>query len=486
MKATVNLLRKQGQLKEAYFLAQKQMNDYPEEVNHKNDILWVYYDFAKEQVRQINYENVWKIMKQLCELDITDNQMFNDSFNWQLVKLIGKAQEEPQDQPQLLMVLKACYKMLQKQAASQSKSILIKSIIRQLKAQAQSWQLLNFLDFNHYRKEDFISENYQGKRMMPLYEQMLYSFIKNWLLSAKENNKEAMVYLPALEKQLQIISVHYSFKFLNYYFAQLYLVKQDKTKAAEKALLFLYKNKEQSWAWELLAKSSNTQEEQERYLSKALVLQYKPAFRVGIMQNLINIMLQQKNQDKAICMAQQLMIIRKKEAWSINSSLNELANSKELPSEFKKQLDEEIKKNADKAVISAFNNATSDELIVTGKDKKRSLYFLLSPLGKKYKIKDKRSFLLGQLLIVTIIDETVFQVKPIINKPITTDHIKTIKGKLKKVRDFGFIGDAFVSPAFLNDAQYATDILTAIAIKEQNPKTKKLGWRVLKIYASDE
>ncbi|OYT14615.1 MAG: hypothetical protein B7C24_17345, partial [Bacteroidetes bacterium 4572_77] len=133
MKATVNLLRKQGQLKEAYFLAQKQMNDYPEELNHKNDMLWVYYDFAKEQVRQLNYENVWKIMKQLCELDVADNQMFNDSFNWQLVKLISKTQNDSQGQPQLLMVLKACYKMLQKQVASQSKSVLIKSIIRQLK-----------------------------------------------------------------------------------------------------------------------------------------------------------------------------------------------------------------------------------------------------------------------------------------------------------------------------------------------------------------
>lgn len=486
MKATVNLLRKQGQLKEAYFLAQKQMNDYPEELNHKNDMLWVYYDFAKEQVRQLNYENVWKIMKQLCELDVADNQMFNDSFNWQLVKLISKTQNDSQGQPQLLMVLKACYKMLQKQVASQSKSVLIKSIIRQLKTQAQSWQLLNFLDFNHYRKEDFFSETYQGKRMMPLYEQMLYSFMKNWLLSAKENNKEAMAYLPALEKQLQLIGAHYSFKFLNYYFAQLYLLKQDKAKANEKALLFLKKNKDQSWAWELLAKSSNNQEEQVIYLSKALVLQHKPAFRVGIMQSLINIMLQQKDQDKAICLAQQLMAIRQKEGWSINSPLSELVNSKELPSEFKKQVDREIEKNADKAIISAFNNAVSATLIVSGKDERRSLYFLISPLGKQYRIKDKRNFLLGQLLMVTIIEESVFQVKPLNNKPMATDYIKTIKGKLKKVRDFGFIGDAFVSPAYLKHLPYSADVLRAIAIKEQNPKTKKQGWRVLKIYASDE
>ena len=486
MKATVNLLRKQGQLKEAYFLAQKQLNEKPEEVNFKNDMLWVYYAFTKEQVKQVNYNNVWKIMKNVCELNVMDNQMFNDSFNWQLIKLINITQKDSHDQSKLLKVLKSCHKMLQKQQASQSKSILIKSIIKHLKTQPQLWQLLNFLDFNHYRKEDFISESYQGKRMMPLYEQMLYAFMKNWLLTAKENNKEAINYLPALEKQLQLISANYSFKFLDYYFSQLYLIMQDKTQASEKALLFLQKNKDQSWAWELLAKSTNNQEVQVFYLSKALVLQYKPAFKVGIMQRLIDIFLQQKNQDKAVCMAQQLIIIRQKEGWSINSSLDELANSKELSSELKNQLDKEVLENAHKAISNAFDNAVLSELIVVGKDNKRSLYFLLSPLGKKYRIKDKRSFLMGKLLMATIIGETVFQIKPIDNKPMATEYIKTMKGSLKKVRDFGFIGDAFVSPAYLKEKEYTGGVLTAIAIKEQNPKTKKQSWRIIKIYTTDE
>jgi hypothetical protein len=278
MKANVQLLRKQGQLNEAYNLASKLLQSNPGDVHIKNDLLWVYYDFTKKQIGQSNYHNIYKIMRQVCKLNIHDNQMFNNSFNWQLIKLIDQSEINSHHQQQLMDVFKSCHLMLQNQPESESKSVLIHKMVKKLKNQNNTWKLLNFLDFKHYRKQDFDNQIYMGKRMMPLYEQTLYAFLKNWLTAAKDHHQEALDDLPYIENQLMLIANNYRFKFLNYYFAQLYLLIDEYNKAGEKALVFLKNNVQQAWAWELLAKTA-TKESKIIYLSKALSLQKKEGYQ---------------------------------------------------------------------------------------------------------------------------------------------------------------------------------------------------------------
>jgi len=485
MKESVSLLRKNGQLIQAYQLADKQLTNSPEDKNCKNDMLWVYYAFIKEQLEQINYSNILKIMKKVCELGVFDNQMFNDSFNWQLVKLIGKINTDDNNQKQLLDILKTCHNMLQNQEASESKSILIKMIMKQLKGQPQAWQLLNFLDFSHYRKEDFNSEEYQGKKMMPLFEQMLYAFLKNWLLTAKEKNQEALDYAPVIIQQLNHISQHYSFKFLNYYFAQLYLLIDNKSEAYIKAKLFLQKNLSQAWAWELLAKSTESSEEKIQFLSKALVLQNKKNFTVGILQSIIDHYIFNGESASASYFAQQLIAIRKKEGWNISNSLYQIALANNTNKDIETQLKESIQNNAKNAMQSAFNQASKQTMVISGVDKNRALYFLVSQEGNTYKLKNKKRYHIGQLVLCLVLNDTIVDMQIQKQKTMSTAFIKTITAKLKCVKDFGFLGNAFVSPKVVKSIKNKEDELTALAIKEKNPKTQKLAWRVLHIYSNN-
>ncbi len=81
METNISQLRKEGHLAQAYAEAHARHTENPNDLSSTQNLLWVYYDYAKQQIETNNLPNLIKIMKQVCPLMIMDQAYLINAFN---------------------------------------------------------------------------------------------------------------------------------------------------------------------------------------------------------------------------------------------------------------------------------------------------------------------------------------------------------------------------------------------------------------------
>jgi tetratricopeptide (TPR) repeat protein len=402
--------------------------------------------------------------------------VFNDSLNWKLVKLLTRKDFLETDYKMLISLFEKYSNVLKLQEASQSKSILIKMMVKSLKKQEGFWTINNFLEKKHFLEADFKGAVYMGKKMMPLYEQVIYAFLKSWTVDVQKGIPKAVAELDNVLNQLGAIEHPNNFKFLDYYHAKVLIVSQKYSEAREVAKGFLRKSINQSYAWSLMAECTQSKSEQLAYLSKALELQREEKFSIGVRKRMMDIYMEQQQLDIAAKMAEDIIRIRQQNNWSVHVDIHKI-RLKTTASFTNKQMQQQLNTEASKAMNYAFENIKSIVAVVTGALKNKPIYFVLDYMGNTHKIRLKGKVKIGQF--VEIMEDKIVLQANIIEMPEDIHGaIKRFEGTFKSIKEFGFVKEVFITPKLSKECSDG-DMLKGIAIKEINKKTKKQGWKAI-------
>jgi hypothetical protein len=472
---SVSTLRKEGKLKQAYSLASDRLDSKPGYIPYVEDIMWVYYEYAKQAVINSRPDNMIRIMSKICNLNYANNQMFNESFNWQLIKLFNNKNLQKSKTSNLIDLIKTCNTFVRNQQASVSKSVLLKSILRLLKNNDNAWSMLDYLDKKHFRKEDFQSEIYNNAKMMPLFEQFLYAYSKSWLTSIKDGKSNALTKKDSLLSILREFENNKQYRFVLYYKAKVNLIA-DKNSAYTDTQSFLKTSISQSYAWTLLSECSSNTEHQISYLSRAILLQKDEKFTLGARQTLFNIYLKQNNTIMVNYLVYSIINIRQRNKWAISNALSQWQTI-ELGDDDIRQAQENIKRNANSAIFNCFVNAISYKAIVTAIVPNKRMFYAVDTNGATHRFKQKLKLDIGEFVEI-IIDKKILEIKPIPQPYSITGSIRRFEGKFKSIKDFGFVKDIFITPKLAQNINTVSKYY-GYAIEELNKKTNKMSWRAV-------
>ena len=471
---TVNGLRKEGKYKLAYQKAINNLLDKPGYIPYIDELVWVYYDFSKIAVANSNVTNMLKISSKLCELHYLENNIFNESFNWLLVKLLNNKNLQASKSQELINLIKSCSALIKDQEPSLSKSVLLKSFIRLIKKREDAWQLYDYLCDKHYRKEDFQSEYFDNKKMMPLYELALYTSTKSWLKAAEQGYRDALENQKLVLEVLTKYEARKDYRFVKYYISKVYNIINNKDKAQEYAKAFLKTAITQSYAWALISENCTNRAKNIIYLSKAIVLQRDEQYSIGLRQKLMSYL--NDNEDKKLIeyLAVSIIKTRRSNNWTIPNSLDKWRDSKLERTDINNAI-QKLNIIANKAIGICFNDVeTVVSIIVSERNNK---YIAKDSKGRQYHFKYKKGLKSGSFVNIKY-DGIVLEV-------LWTEAPKEIKGAIryyegnyKSIKDFGFIHNIFISPYISNKMQ-ANKLYKGYAIEELNKKTKKIGWKAI-------
>lgn len=474
----VSILRKKGKLNEAYARANANMELKPGYLPFIEDVLWVYYDFAKRVVIANNPKNMKRIISKVCELKYLENQMFNESLNWQIVKLMNNKELIKYNSNDLIDVLKTCNTFIIKQKPSLSKSVLIKSMIRVLKNDDNAWSMLGFLDENHFREDDFRSEEYKGKKMMPLFEQLIYAYTKSWLKAAKEDGSVAIASADLLLATLKNMEKNKHYRFVLFYKAKVNLVLKNKDDAYSNAKKFLETSLSQSYAWALLSSCSSIVDDQISFLSKAILLQKEEKFSLGARQSLMNIFSEQKDSEMLNFLATSIIKTRRDNKWPVPNSLYQWLYT-EVGGEQVKEAQTMLNAYASSAIENSFKDAKTTMAIITSAIPNNKLYFAVDTMGVTHRFKWKKPLAIGQF-VQLIHNQKILELKPMQEPSTLEGAIRKFVGNLKIIKDFGFVKNVFISPKLAQGLNNG-EAYYGWAIEELNKKTNKKSWRAISL-----
>jgi hypothetical protein len=474
---SINQLRKNGELNKAWTLAQEKLKTKPDDLSVKTDLLWVYYSYLKIAFEQKNGANLLKILVRINDLNIYDQEYFNNAINWIFIKLLQ--QNKSNNSPTLLNIIDKYMLHLTHQQSSESKSIFIEKLIRLIKDQPTYEYLSMMLTSSDFRKEDFEPKEFNHKKLMPLHERWFYSFSKSIINAEKQNE-------PSLNKYNQLynyIQKHCKYQFAEYYYAKYLLKIEQKADALIHAKNFLIYHLNKSWAWELYAQCQvNT-----RYKTSAFLMAFnqcqKEEFSLHIRQELYKLFLDQGKHELAGKYASSIAYIRKKNNWQIPPYLNQYNNDiNKNDYQIQERELKQFAKNESKEIIDDILTEEKSKIaVLLSYDHKSKKSYIFIEDGQNRAIKIPKYLINRKLFKIHFKNDSIIHIKAQDTNEISeVNRIKTIEGKINIKGNIGFLKDVFVSKKLLSAT---TNILHTklLCIKDLHPKTKKISWRAIDI-----
>ena len=470
----VTQLRKQGKLNEAW----KQANEYlklnPMDQKLKEQMLWVYYAFLKQEFEKNGNANMIKIFGQLMVLGVFDNDYFNNGLNWMLTKyLIGL--KVSRNKPDLNLIT-AFIKILVKQKPSESKSIFIQNLLSIIKTYPLLEHLVLELNNVDFRAEDEHPRALNGKQLMPIIERWVYAFMKVVLKGQNDQSK-----VIDNQKVTAILEKFPHYQFLNYYYAHFLLKNDQMDLAKKKAYIFLLQHLKKSWAWELYADCLDDKKLKTDCLANAVCLCSKEEYGLTALNKLFSLLKANKSPDLQNKIASHIARIRQRNQWNVSDEIIQIAaNNNKLISDT--QYREFIMQASEHALNELLNELEQKTALKTGYDSKRNLSFFICQDGEKNRYKLNKQDAKKDLFHLYFYQGKVVHMRAI-DKHISVDYdyIKTIKAKIIHKDKFGFIADAYIANRIyisIKDREEAQ----VICVKEKHPKLSKMVWKVISLW----
>jgi tetratricopeptide (TPR) repeat protein len=507
-------LRESGKLDEALSMAKSELEASPENIWAKRNLAWVYYAILKKE--QGNQDAFLPIISKVLDLKLPDDEvMFYEQFCWVIGGHIFKMSKSMLSVTDKFNAVKLIFDRIKVVKIEQSKgfSFLLKSLHNAFKELPSDGQfnkdnfidnsksyreLVDWIGFNSFLKEDFEPHEVKGRKIMSFVEQFIIAYAK--VLLEGERKKGSILRRinpertdPFLTFLNEVIEKHPEYQYSLFYKSKLLLALERFEEAKETLLTFVKKKKNDFWVWDLLAVAYPEDiDVQIRCLCKALTLNTKESFLVNVHQKLATLLVQKKLFKEASVEALNTINIRKKNKWKINNELikytheNWFDKNQDLKSNknfYHKQalLAEELLYNNHEEVIIAIDFVNSNKKMANFiKDKSMHGFFSYRHLKINPKIGDMYKARLNKKG-----DEgffTVLTIKPA-NGAIS-ECVTKISGQLRLHQngDFGFINDNFVPPDIVKSNNLKDGVtLSGNAILSFNKKKKEWGWRVYKI-----
>ena len=492
-------LRKAGKLSEALQAAQQELEMDPQNIWNKRAIAWVFYDYLKEYANKENFEKFIDYLIRLKELDLpADEKMVFDSCAYQIGKLIFSFSNDEHIDFAIVNSLFENIKSFYFTKPSESYSFIYKAFHKCYKNWTNYLQFADWWDFDNFNSQDYLSEEFKGKKIMSIVEQAYIAYSKK-LLEGESNEIEGRNLPHAIDKikirdflhKLDIIiENHPEYQYPTYFKAKLLLALGGEQDLLTNFIPFAKKKRNNFWVWELLSDTFQADDKKKlACLCKALSLKTPDEFLINTRQKLAEILIKQNKFREAKTEIEKILLVRIENKWKIPIQISEWTEQdwyinnvslKDNFSLYKQYLNsaEEIlfADVAEEIVVIEFVNENKS-IINFVKDKSKFGFFSYAGMIEKPKI--------GDLISVRFIGEgkdgfyKVLTIRKSSSDSVC-DAIKDFRGNLKmrEPANFGLVKDIFVAPILIVKHELnKNDIIKGKAILSFNKKKNEWGWK---------
>jgi hypothetical protein len=493
-------LRQAGKLDEALQMANQALEVEPENIWNKRAAAWVYYDYLKKYAQPESFDLFKENSIKIKDLQLPeDEKMVFDNCAWQIGSLVFSLQKTEQVDFGKINELFELVRTFHFTKPSEAYSFIYKAFHKGY----QNWSgYLTFADwwnFENLRSEDYIKEDFNGKKMMSIAEQAYIAYAKKLLEGTpldpfgqqKVIDKDKIQsFLPKLD---YLIEKHPDYQYPPYFKAKLLLALGNDGNVLSAFLPFAKQKRNDFWVWELMAEIFlEDQEIQFACYCKALSLKTPEDFLIKLRQSFAEMLIQKRMFTEAKTEIQKVVSTREKHQWKIPNQIMQWtemewyksANSKRDNSDLYlshlKQAEELLFQDIpEELIVVEFVNENKSMLSFV-KDKQKHGFFNYS--GKLIKPQ------IGDLLKVRFSgagQDGFYKVlraeKAASNYE--TDALKEFEGTItiNENGKFGFVEDIFIEPTIITKLNLKNNQkVKGTAILSFNKKKEQWGWKVLR------
>lgn len=488
----VKELRKSGKLEEAINLAQQDLEKEPSNIWNKRSIAWVYHDYLKKYSSIENFDRFVEYLEKLKSLELPEEEkMIFDTCVYQVGKILfalSRVENIDYSKINILFELVTNFHLTK---PSESYSFLYKAFHKGYKNWSNYLQFADWWDFSNFRSQDYLSEEFKGKKIMSIVEQAYIAYSKKLLDGEVINKGHAQYFITKLDL---LIKNHPEYQYPLYFKAKLLLAIGDNTNMLSAFLPFAKKKRNDFWVWELLADVFPKEDERKfASLCKALSLKSPDDFLINTRQKITSLLIDKKLFNEAKTEIIKILSTRNDNNWRIPQQVQQwtkeqwyksaisYSDNKGLYNRYSNKAEEILFQDIPEETVAIEFVNNNKNILSFIKDKSKYGFFKYSSFLEKPEIGDHLQVRLqgdgkdGYYKVLTV--------KKITGE-IKSQAIRTFKGKLKLIKpnNFGFADDVFIDPKTIaeNNLEDNQEI-KGKAILTFKKKKNEWGWKVIGI-----
>jgi hypothetical protein len=494
-------LRKAGHLEEALQMVNQALQTEPDNIWNKRAASWVYYDYLKKvnqpELFDAFKENLIKIKNlQLPE----DEKMVFDNCAWLIGSMVFSLQKPEHVDYGKINELFDLIRDFHFTKPSEAYSFIYKAFHKGY----QNWS--NYLIFaewwnlDNLRPEDYLKEEFNGKKIMSIAEQAYIAYSKKLLegepLDAFGQQRvigkqRIQLFLPKLDL---LIQKHPDYQYPPYFKAKLLLAIGSDDNTLSAFLPFAKQKRNDFWVWELMAEIfPKDQDIRFACYCKALSLKNSEDFLVKIRQVFAGMLIESNFFNEAKTEIQKVIATREKHQWKIPNQIVQWTEQEWYKSAISKRDNLDLYLIYLKKAEEILFQDIPEELI--------AIEFVNENKGMLNFVKDKRKFgffnylgnltkpQIGDLVRVRFNGEgqdgffKILTAKKADNN-LKSDAIKEFEGIIKLIfpQNFGFVEDIFLDSKIIEGSKITDgQTVSGKAILSFNKKKNEWGWKAIEI-----
>lgn len=490
-------LRQAGKLDEALEMARQALEAEPENIWNKRAAAWVYYDYLKKFSQPDSFDVFKENLIKIKDLQLPeDEKMVFDNCAWQIGSLVFALQKTENIDYFKINELFEIIRAFHFTKPSESYSFIYKAFHKGYQNWSNYLTFADWWNFDNLRSEDYLKEEFKGKKMMSIAEQAYIAYSKKLLEGVPLDpfgqqrvidKEKIQSFLPKLDS---LIDKHHDYQYPPYFKAKLLLASGSDENLLSAFIPFAKQKRNDFWVWELMAEIfSEDKDIQFACYCKALTLKTPEDFLVKLRQTFSEMLIEKKMYNEAKTEIQKVIATREKQEWKLPNQIVQWTEQEWYKSATAKKDNQDLYSNHIKQAEEILFQDILEELIVVEfvNENKSMLTF----------VRDKQKFgffnysgnltkpQIGDLLKVRFNGDgqdgfyKILTAKPAeLNS--TSDAIKGFEGKLKVIspQNFGFVEDVFIEPKIIQERNLIDDqMINGKAILSFNKKKKVWGWK---------
>jgi hypothetical protein len=494
-------LRQAGKLEEALQMANQLLDTEPNNIWNKRSIAWVYYDLLKKFAHPDSFNQFKNNLLNINNLNLPeDEKMIFDNCAWQIGSLVFSLHKSEPVDYEKINILFEIIRNFHFSKPSDAYTYIYKAFHKGY----QNWS--NYLDFSDWwdlknlRSEDFLKDEFNGKKIMSFAEQTYIAYSKKLLegnpldpfgLQRVIDKEKILSFLPKLDN---LIEKHPDYQYPPYFKAKLLLALGNDENVLSAFIPFAKQKRNDFWVWELLAEIfSNNKDVQFACYCKALSLKTPEDFLVKIRQTFVQLLIERNLFDEAKTEIKKIIEIRNKHEWKLSNQITQWIEQDWYKSATAKPDNQDLYLNYTKKAEEILYQDIPEEIIVVEfvNEKKSMLNF----------VKDRRKFgffnytglitkpQIGDLLKVRFKEDGQDGFYKILSAKyadsnLSSDSLKIFEGTLKIIpsNNFGFVDDIFVEAKMIEEKKLTDQQkIQGRAMLSFNKKKNEWGWKTIEI-----
>lgn len=497
----VRELRQSGKLEEAEQMVITAMQTEPANIWNKRAASWVYFDYLKKYAKPEHYDLFKEYLLKLKNQQLPeDEKMVFDNCAWQIGKIVFALQKTEYVDYGKINELFEIIKDFHFTKPSEAYSFIYKAFHKGYQNWSNYLTFADWWNFDNLRSEDYLKEEFNGKKMMSIAEQAYIAYSKKLLEGepldpfGKQrviDKEKIQSFLPKLDS---LIDKHPDYQYPPYFKAKLLLALGDDENVLSAFIPFAKQKRNEFWVWELMAEIfSEDKEIQFACYCKALSLKTPEDYLVKLRQAFAEMLIEKRMYHEAKTEIQKDIAIRKKHGWKLPNQIVQWTeqewyksaiakkDNQDLYSIHIKQAEEILFQDIPEEIIAVEFVNENKSILNFVKDKQKFGFFNYSGILTKPQI--------GDLLIVRFNGDGQDGFYKILtakkaDSNTTSDAIKNFEGTIKVIspQNFGFIEDIFVEPKIIEESKLTDgQQVKGRAILSFNKKKNEWGWKAIEI-----